>query len=75
MPSITIEWLKKNIKNCDISKEYPVFIETGTYKGDTIIPIEPYFKELHTIEIKKDYLNKVKRKYRGKKIQFHLGVI
>ena len=49
MPSINEKFLnslKTNYKN------YPLFVETGTFLGQTIFTMEKYFKELHTKEIK-----------------------
>lgn len=53
--------------------EYDIFVETGTCEGKTIFRMERYFKELHTIEIKKQFYDAVCRKYKGNKITFHLG--
>jgi hypothetical protein len=52
---------------------YPIFIESGTYLGNTTFAMEPYFKEIHTIEIKEDIFKKTKSKYNGNKINFWLG--
>lgn len=49
------------------------FIESGTYKGATIFNMEPYFKKLHTIEIKPELHSFCKSKYDGNKIDFYLG--
>lgn len=57
---------------CDY-KEYPTFIETGTYLGETTFAVEPLFQYIHTIEIKEEFYNNVKSKYSGDKIHFHLG--
>ncbi len=70
MPSINLGWLKQNLKNMDI-QNYPVFVETGTHHGATILPLENDFHELHTIEIEKQLFERVKNK--SKKIHFHLG--
>ena len=53
--------------------EYKTFIETGTHLGNTTFAMEPYFEKIHTIEIKKDLFENTKSKYKGNKIQFHLG--
>lgn len=52
---------------------YPVFVETGTYLGDTIFAMETKFDELHTIEIKEDLYANAKNRYKGDKISFYLG--
>lgn len=70
MPSITYSFLKK-LK--DSYKNYPCFIETGTYQGDTTFGVEPYFEKLHTIEYSETYYNNTKKKYTGNKINFILG--
>jgi hypothetical protein len=70
MPSIDINFLY-NLQ--DNYKKYTNFIETGTFQGETILHLEPYFENLYTIEIKEEFYNKVKNKYRGNKINFLLG--
>lgn len=56
-----------------VENKYPIFIESGTYRGDTIFKMEPLFDTLHTIEIKEEFYNTVKNLYNGTKINFHLG--
>ena len=79
MPSLTFEWLTKHIDDKNFNINYPTFIETGTLYGGTILHLEKYFNELHTIEIKKKFIDIVKNKYEKtknnneKKINFHLG--
>lgn len=70
MPLLSYETLKKVTDNLE---KYPIFIETGSYLGETIFEAEPYFKELHTIEIKKEFYDNLTKRYKGDKIHFHLG--
>lgn len=57
----------------DDYRKYNCFIETGTFNGDTIFALEPYFNKLYTIEFSETYYNNTKNKYSGSKINFILG--
>lgn len=46
MPSININFINNLFRN--YNKEDFIFIETGTYNGETIFSLEPYFNDLHT---------------------------
>jgi hypothetical protein len=70
MPSIDKNFLKS--LQSDYTK-YSCFIETGTFHGDTIFALEPYFDKLYTIEFSEKYYNTVKNKYIGNKINFILN--
>lgn len=41
---------------------YRIFLETGTYNGDTILELHNFFDELHTIEINMEYHINAKRR-------------
>jgi hypothetical protein len=70
MPSLEKYFL--NLLQDDYTK-YNCFIETGTFNGNTIFSLEPYFNKLYTIEFSKKYYNNTKNKYNGNKINFILG--
>lgn len=71
MPRLEIDILKQTLSND--TNNYDIFIETGTYLGETIFPMEPYFRELYTIEINPILYHDTKNKYSGNKIKFYLG--
>jgi hypothetical protein len=70
MPALTKTFLDELR---DDYRDYGNFIETGTYHGETIFAMEPFFQKLYTIEIKEDLYENVRQKYGGHKISFHLG--
>jgi len=74
MSSLTKEQLNEIIHHSPFKNiKFQTFIETGTYRGETIFALEPFFETLHTIEIKKEFHEKCKNYYQGNKIHFHLG--
>lgn len=70
MPSLTQSQLNALVRDYS---EWSVFIESGTYRGDTVLNMEPHFDELHTIEIGQDLWKRARERYSGRKIEFHLG--
>lgn len=64
MPKINKEFLL--LLQDDYTK-YDVFIETGTYNGETIFSMEPFFNKLYTIEISEKYYTKTMNAYLSKK--------
>lgn len=72
MPTLSIEDLNI-LKVNDLFEQYQYFVETGTYMGETIFAMEPFFEKLHTIEIKHEFYQKALTKYSGDKISFHFG--
>lgn len=74
MTSISKEELDSIINFSSLKNNpFHTFVETGTYRGETIFAMEPFFETLHTVEIKKEFLDACKAKYTGNKIHFHLG--
>jgi hypothetical protein len=74
MPSLTIQELTYILNRASIQPT--VFVETGTFMGDTIFQMQPHFPELHTIELSEPHYQAAKdtaaaRSYTN--IQFHLG--
>jgi len=43
-------------------KDFNLFIETGTYQGDTIFECSSFFKKCYTIELKPEFFEQVVRK-------------
>lgn len=70
MPCINIDFL---LKLQDDYKNYNIFIETGTYLGETIFNMEKFFKKLYTIEIKEEFYKNLINNYKNNKINFILG--
>lgn len=56
-----------------LPEHYPTFVETGTYYGATVFAMEPFFAELHTIEIDPKLHGLTRSRYQGGKVTFHLG--
>ena len=54
MPTLTLDKLNDVVKEFDLNSDnYSTFVETGTYVGDTVRSVQPYFEQVHTIEISK----------------------
>jgi hypothetical protein len=55
--------------------EWSNFVETGTYLGECIHEMEDFgeFKNLYTVELHEQTLNKTKQKRLNSKIKFYLG--
>jgi hypothetical protein len=70
MPSLTFDFLNELQENF---RDFPIFIETGTYIGETIFSMESLFNKLYTIEINEELYTNTKSRYRGNKIHFIFG--
>jgi hypothetical protein len=69
MPSLDKDFLEL----LGLYEQYTHFVETGTWRGETVMGLEPYFNKLYTIEVVKDLYEAAKQKYKGDKIEFLLG--
>jgi hypothetical protein len=58
MPSLTVEEIKQ-YSNLDIN----VFVESGTYEGETIRNVKDHFERIYTIELSPSYTQKAKNKF------------
>lgn len=71
MPSLEKEIIQTILQSKPVP--FPIFVETGTYLGETLQVMEPIFNKLYTIEIKEEFINNVKSRYIGTKINFICG--
>lgn len=61
---------------CEYAKRYGcrVFVETGTYRGDTLAAVSELFAHLHSIEIDETLFNQACDRFHGNtKIRLHKG--
>lgn len=72
MPSLNIEEVRVIISKFP-EYSFPIFVESGTFIGQTIFALESLFKQLHTIELSENLYNRAKTSYKGDKISFHNG--
>lgn len=71
MPALEKHIIESIRKDSQI--DYEVFIESGSFMGETILSMESLFTNLHTVEIKKEFYERLIGLYKGNKINFHLG--
>lgn len=51
-----------------------IFVETGTYRGDTLVAVSDLFEELHSVEIDETLYRQATERFRGEpKIHLHQG--
>lgn len=76
MPSITIHEINGILSKYGKNTSFDTFVETGTFRGETIFEMSRYFKELHTIELSDELYNAAKNNANSMgitNIQFHHG--
>jgi hypothetical protein len=59
MPSLSFEELK-SFSNMDTS----IFVETGTYFGDTTNMVSPHFEKIYTIELQPSYAARARDRFK-----------
>lgn len=70
MPALNFDFLKSLQENF---RDFPIFVETGTWLGHTIFAMEGLFKKLYTVEISEEIYEQTKASYHGDKITFLFG--
>ena len=72
MPSINKPFINFCIDRYP-NRKFDTFVETGTWKGETIFAVESFFDKLYTIEIMKKLSDEARDRYFGNKITFVNG--
>ncbi len=62
MHNLSLDALSQIMKQLDIKEKYKIFVETGTNRGRTIIPMSKHFDVLYTIELDGTFFYKTKQK-------------
>ena len=73
MPAIDYNFIKGLMILENNKHNYNVFVETGTWLGQTIFEMEKHFDRLYTIEINETFYKNLTNKYKNNKINFLLG--
>ena len=60
---------------CAFIQKFPprIFVETGTYKGDGIENVLDIFEEIHSIELKEEFVHSARQKFKDKQVYVHHG--
>lgn len=61
MPSLTYN----EVKQFSLPLEPHIFVETGTYMGDTTNAISPYFNKVYTIEVQPSYAMNARNRFKN----------
>lgn len=70
---LTVEEMGRIQRRCPDHGRIRVFIETGTFRGETTRNMKHLFDEVHTIELSRDYYEKTSRSEADPRITFHHG--
>lgn len=62
MHNLTYNALLEMLAKVGLTNTYNIFVETGTNRGRTILPMSKYFRRLHTIELDGTFYYKTKQK-------------
>ena len=75
MGKLTIEKLTSVVDHFNVDGDkFNVFLETGTYLGETVEEVQPYFLNIHTIEISEYLFNRYKQEHNDyDNVKTHLG--
>src|SRR5574337_1443085 len=63
MGAVTFSLDPKLIQVLHTSLPLNIFVETGTFKGDTVAIVKEYFKQIYSIELSKEYYEQVKNRF------------
>lgn len=66
-------WFSKKLLEMSIIKP-KIFVETGTYLGNGILQVLNDFREIHSIDIKEQFINEASQKFNNiHKVKLHCG--
>tara|TARA_B100001094_G_scaffold113587_1_gene109556 strand:- start:791 stop:1345 length:555 start_codon:yes stop_codon:yes gene_type:complete len=75
MGQLTVKTLTDIVDHFSVDGDnFNVFLETGTYLGETVEELQPYFLNIHTIEISEYLFNRYKQEHNDyDNVTIHLG--
>lgn len=65
MGAITFSLDQRLVKALTSALPADAFVETGTFKGDTLASVQSYFLELYSIELSREYFEKTRLRFPG----------
>ncbi len=75
MPSLQPKEYLEIIKSAELNdSDFKIFVETGTYMGETVDNMLPFFDEIHSIELQPDFYSRAVGKFfRKPQVKLHYG--